>query len=172
MPHSLEAQRFSEDQLPLVRGFRCSTAIWCNLATQFISSDETVRGSALWSINHFGNEVFLYFDETHFVGFGSLGVANWRIPPPNGPRTRLAYIPQIAIATAFQGGPQGAPKEQRYSHQMMRDLIGRALLIPDVDSLTLRVHPRNTGAIRLYESFDFHRLDELDGMVRMIRVLR
>lgn len=172
MPHSLEAAHFSEDFLPIVQEFSCTTAIWCRLAAQFIASAETHKGSALWSINHRGNAVVLYFDDGRLIGFGSLGVTNWHIPPPDGPPTRLAYIPQIAIATEFQGQPADVPKDQKYSRQIMRDIIGRALQIPDVDSISLRVHPENACAIRLYESFDFHRLDDFDGMVRKIRILR
>ena len=56
----------------------------------------------------------------------------------------------------FHGEPVGAPKSERYSSQILGDLIGKAKSIkPKVPWLGLFVHPENIGAIKLYERHHF-----------------
>jgi ribosomal protein S18 acetylase RimI-like enzyme len=172
MPHILHAKPFDEQKLAEVQGFDCGDNEWCPELNDWIKGARDKEHSALWSIANKGNEVFLYYDETKLVGFGSLGFTSWRIPPPKGPPQEMAYIPMVAMDKQFHGGPKGVPREERYSHQIIRDLIARAKARPENVALALHVNPKNGAAIALYSHFNFQRLDEFKGMVRMILALK
>lgn len=164
MPHQLEKQAFADSDANRVRDFECGEEVWAEAASIWINT------KAQQAISR-GNRVWLYLDGNDLVAFGSLGKTTWPDPPP---RREYAYIPQLAIASQFQGGPRGVEREQKYSHQIMRDLIGEALLIGP-NELALRVHEDNLPAIRLYETFDFHALPRRsrdNDYIRMIRLLR
>jgi len=96
-----------------------------------------------------GTRVFLYFNEAEsLVGFSALGLTRW----PHYP-TAIAILVQIAIQREFQGKPDGT-NEQKYSRQIMGDVIMRAHAL-DCDWLVLTVDPRNLAAINLYRSYQF-----------------
>lgn len=161
MPHELEVLPFSADVAHLVQNFDCGPSIWAQAASRWIANGlEAVQR---------GNGVWLYLDGSEVVGFGSLGKTSWPDPPPT---REYAYIPQLAVASKFQGGPP--PPSQKYSHQIMVDLIARALLLGP-DELALRVHEDNDAGIRLYTRFDFAQFPRRarDGnYIRMVRELR
>jgi len=59
------------------------------------------------------------------VGFGALNETRWkRWPPPDGPRSRLLYIPQLGIDVHFHGKPEDP--NWRFSNQIMEHLIYEA----------------------------------------------
>jgi ribosomal protein S18 acetylase RimI-like enzyme len=173
MPNTLETVEFSDQLLHLVQGFNCGDDPWAVAASEWISGPCSATYSALQSIADRGNSVWLYYDGPNLIGFGSLGESEWPDMPPSGNREYFSYIPQLAIASNFQSCPKNCPAEQRYSHQIMSDLIGRALLASH-EVLGLHVHEQNLPAIRLYQAFDFHVLPpcKKPGQLRMIRLLR
>ncbi len=106
----------------------------------------------------FGNpkyetSIWLYYDpEGRIVGFGSLGLTRWSDPYPRGPWRDLSVIPALAIQAEFQHLPRGQNDDDNpsFSHQILSDLLGKALLQAP-DSVVLLVHRDNYKAIRLYE---------------------
>jgi ribosomal protein S18 acetylase RimI-like enzyme len=170
MPHILHAKHFNEQKLAEVQAFDCGDDEWCPELNEWIKGDKGTKGSALWTIPNRQNEVFLYYDYNELVGYGSLGFTTWRKPAPEIP---MAYIPMVAMDKRFHGQPAGIQGAEKYSHQIMKDLIARAKLRPEQFlSLALHVHPNNKPAIALYDHFNFKRLDEFRGLVRMILAMR
>jgi ribosomal protein S18 acetylase RimI-like enzyme len=137
MPIILATLPFDETKLPLVQDFKCGDDTWAK------HSAEWIKSNAIKSIRRFRtNRVWLYLDtQQNVVGFGSLGETTWPWPLPDGPRTSLAYIPQMAVHSDFQKQPVGVG-ETKYCKQILRDLIAKAMLLGP-DKLVLHVHPDN-----------------------------
>ncbi len=139
--------------------------------SEWIKSPPTAR---------FGNSkhdtaVWLYFHpDGQVVGFGSLGKTRWTDPYPNGPWRDLSIIPALAIRTEFQHLPrnQGDEDNPSFSHQILGDLLGKALLQAP-DFVVLCVHQDNHKAISLYQRFGFAFMPGPDPIhKRMLRRLR
>jgi ribosomal protein S18 acetylase RimI-like enzyme len=102
-----------------------------------------------------GTRVWIYrLEDGTTVGFGSLGKTRWTWPEGEEPANpELSIIPALAIAMAFQGGPQAGTGE-RFSTQIMDHLVAEAYR-DDTDYLVLEVHCQNARALKLYESYSF-----------------
>jgi len=144
----------------IVRDFSCGSEYWATAASDWIRGERVVNSMAR------GTRVWLYkLSSSDLVGFGSLGRTGWKVLP----REKLAFIPQLAIQTAFQGRkPSDAPPEERFAHQIMKHLLGEASKQPDVSFVVLEVHQENSKAISLYQQYDFVMLSvpvvkEFDG---------
>ena len=142
------------DQEELV-GFSCGDSTQGKFCTQWILGsdvfDSMKRGTTVWLFRN---------QEGKVVGYGSLGIVRWRWPlsDPEGKYTKNLYIPMLGIDKNFQGQPTDT--EWRFSHQIMNHLIAAAYEINQqldnpLDWVLLMVAPDNTGAIKLYEHFDF-----------------
>jgi len=155
---TLEPRPFTAALHAAVQGFDCGSESWERAMALWITGQEAID-----SITNRGTQVFLYYDGSNqLVGFGSIGTTHWSWPPPNGRRTELAIIPALAVQKRFWGHPKGrsvAPSD-KYSRQILSDLIGRAKLLP-VTALALFVHKDNTHAIALYREIEFERVGEL-----------
>lgn len=164
----IEVAEFSPEHLRsrCVQGFECGDTLWAQHAAKWIKSAPPFEG-ALKSIRDRGNVVWLYFalanaiDEKHLVGFSSLGVIRWPIPPPDGPKRDVGFIPMLAVASAFQGKPNGADGKH-YSHFIMEDVIRKARA-RKYRELCLFAHEDNVRAIKLYEEFGFEVIQSSDG---------
>lgn len=115
------------------------------------------------SARSMGVEVWLYWNTAgDCVGFGSVGETGFKQVPPQNSRTEgnFVNIPALGLRTEFQGEPKDAPKELRYSRQIMQHLIERARRWPgELPALRLYVHPENVKAIRFYPTFGFVRTE-------------
>jgi len=167
MPRTLIAEEFNGGKLGKVAGFDCGHESWSQYAANWIQAPAGKPG-AIQSIADRGTQVFLYFDEDsdQLVGFGSLGETKW----PNFP-DRVTLIPQLAIQLAFHGQPQGIG-ETKFSHQLLDDLIARAITRPP-RHLVLTVDPGNDKARRLYLDFQFTELTDRSprGHIKMALLL-
>jgi RimJ/RimL family protein N-acetyltransferase len=65
----------------------------------------------------------------------------------------------VAIQRPYQGKPRWATKEEKYSGQIMYDLIEQARGY-GLPNLVLYVDPRNDSAKRLYRKWGFVRIGE------------
>jgi ribosomal protein S18 acetylase RimI-like enzyme len=167
---------FSVDYLDGVQDFQCGSEGWGMAAADWIKAAPPFDG-ALSSIEKYHNTVWLHFidvpslNESHLVGFSSLGVTKMAVPYPDGSRRHVQYIPMLAIASAFQGKTidDGG---RRYSEAILEHVIAAASLLEPKD-LCLQVHADNLRAISLYSRFDFHVIGEPDGrnMLRMLKRL-
>ncbi len=128
----------------------------------------------------FGNSkhetsIWLYYHpDGRIVGFGSLGLTRWTDPYPDGEWKDLSIIPALAIQTEFQHLPRDHDAEDNpsFSHQIVGDLLGKALLQAP-DFVVLCVHHDNRKAIRLYKHFGFKFMPGPDPIhKRMLRRLR
>ncbi|MEX2176863.1 MAG: GNAT family N-acetyltransferase [Pirellulaceae bacterium] len=168
MPYTLIAEEFGESKLGKVAGVHCGNEPWALFAAQWIQAPQDMHG-ALKSIAQWGNKVWLYFDadSDQLVGFGSLGSAVW----PNYQPHAVSIIPQLAIHANFHGKPLGAG-EIRFSHQLLDDLIARAIAL-EPRRLVLTVDPGNEKARYLYREFGFEELPDLSprGHVKMTLLL-
>jgi len=170
----LRVVEFSAVDLPHVQAFDCGDNDWSLLAARWIKSAPPFPG-ALKSIEDHGNAVWLYFldavDEEFLVGFTSLGQTRWPLPPPDGPRRNVGFIPMLAVASAFQGKPTAAARG-RYVDEMLEHLIEQALR-QEYRELCLFVHKDNQRAIRLYERYGFAALGTEDdrGNLKMLKLL-
>ncbi len=160
MANVLEPREFTEANLAEVKDFYCGDQEWESAMADWI------RNSAIASMAKYGSKVWLYYaDGNELVGFGSLGESRWG---RKAEQFRLAIIPALAIQFQFRRKPD-ADKQNRYSHQIMRDLIERALPLGH-QMLGLFVHPKNIGAINLYRDFNFTLIERgANGYDKMAR---
>jgi ribosomal protein S18 acetylase RimI-like enzyme len=170
----LRIVQFSAQHLSQVQQFECGPEDWSRLAERWIRSVPPFPG-ALKSIQDQGNSVWLYYldamDEESFVGFASLGVTTWRIPPPDGPKRDAGFIPMFAVATSFQGKPSPAG-QKRYSQQILEHVLDEARK-RGFREVALFVHENNRRAMRLYEKCGFQAIGGRDerGNLRMLKLL-
>lgn len=139
----LVPQEITKDGLKAILLFPCGDSVWAVAAANWITQD-----SASISMDK-GTRIWLYHDEI-LVGYGSLGFTRWK----EVPRKKLALIPSLAILLEFQRKPEGVPKEQRYSRQLINHLIKEAVK-SDAEYMVLEVHENNEGAIKLYKEVGF-----------------
>jgi len=149
---TLEVVSFDHSMFSLVAGFDSGDEPWQReLSTWLLeeSPKEMERGTKVWLYLNSSSEI---------VGYGSLGTTRWKYPTADSKRTPIALIPAVAIQRRFQGQPSGAPRESRFSSQILRHLILEAKSWPgQPEVLGLYVHPDNHGAIKLYQRFEFEK---------------
>ena len=89
------------------------------------------------------------------------------------PKIPVTLIIWLAIAKQFQGLPKG-PREERYSVQIIDDLVAEALESRDAHPIVrLCVHAENQKAIALYQWYGFtEELDDFTDRDTGIRYLR
>ncbi len=149
----LYADKFTEADRGDLVGFSCGESKSGKFCTEWI-----MGSGAFDSINR-GSSVWLYrIKAGQVVGYGSLGLVNWRWPLPDGKYTRLLYIPMLGIDQSFHGRP--LDPEWRYSRQIMKHLVAEAFRMngerkKPSEYLLLLVDPTNQAAIRFYERFGF-----------------
>jgi Acetyltransferase (GNAT) family len=163
MSQNLVRDPFTEAHWDEVQAFDCGSMPW-----ELEVSDWLKRpigtDSALTAIHNAENpcRVWLYrLEDGRLVGFGALGYSKWRWTKKKDPYVPLTVIIWCGIQKEFKGLPDG-PKPDRYSHQIMDNLITEAL--DDAAThpiLGLVVRPENIGAIKLYKEYEF--IDDLDA---------
>lgn len=157
-PYQLYADELTDDDRADLPYLNCGEEPWSRAATEW------VLGSDVWqSMQKHGTRVWLYRNDSNVVvGFGSLGIARRRWPPPNGECSNLLIIPMIGLDYRFQGQPPD--KQFRYSNQIVSHLRFEAIQLLDEHSmagrstlplLSLYVHRDNRRAVRLYEKSGF-----------------
>jgi ribosomal protein S18 acetylase RimI-like enzyme len=172
----LTAVDFSAPYLSRVRDFECGEEPWAVMAANWIKQAPPFDG-ALKSMAKHGNCVWLHFLETpgtaeqHLVGFSSLGVTRWSIPPPDGPKRTVGFIPMLAIASAFQGKRIGETAV-RYSDAMVQHVVDKARERA-YRELCLFVDANNAKATSLYTRCGFVVLGGRDhrNLLRMLKRL-
>jgi hypothetical protein len=115
-PHQLYATDFTEaDQARLV-GFSCGDELWSKHVAEWILGSDVLdsmkRGTRVWLFETAAGDV---------VGFGSIGMSEWRWPPPNGDKATIVLIPMLGIDARFRGEPPDP--DWRYSRQIMSHLV-------------------------------------------------
>lgn len=151
---------FIEEDLPAVQGFACGAEPWEVYLARWITNTTTNEKSVIEHL-HDDTQVWLYLTEQgDIVGYGSLGITTWKYPAPFGSEeATIAVIPAIAVSSTFQGKPPGDWR-QRYSTQILSDLIATATQdyqtgkFPD-PVLGLFVDSRNIRAKKLYSRIGF-----------------
>src|SRR3990172_3201822 len=127
----------------LFAAFDCGTTLPAQLAAEWIKGPMAIR-----SLRR-GNKIWAYFGSSDaLVGFGSLGTTKWSMPPPDGEKIELAFIPMLAIALEFQGKPVGCRCRDRFSGQLLSDLISKAAAL-QLPLLGLFCDPANVKAMAL-----------------------
>ena len=158
-PHQLFAVEFTEADQPRLVNFSCGDAVWARHVAEWI------RGSDVLDSIKKGTKVWLFETaDDEIVGFGSVGPARWRWPPPDGSYTRLLLVPMLGLDIRFQGQPPNP--ELRFARQIMSHIISEAHAISQeagksgkpIDWLVLLVHRENQRAIRFYEKCGFEQI--------------
>ena len=162
--HQLFADPFSTADQSELAGLHCGDAPWSRAASEWIQGSEVCD-----SIEKNHTQVWIFRDKSGaVVGFGSLNETRWKKwPPPDGPRKRLLYIPQLGIDVQFHGKPEDP--NWRFSNQIMEHLIYEARQLAKqirdskpaskhVELLFLHVHKENVAAQRVYQRFEFERV--------------
>ena len=145
----LVAHEFTRNDLHEVQTFECGTQPWELILADWIRGEGVVQSMSR------GTQVWLYkTPDGTLIGYGSLGKTRWKWPEPDSPYVRFSIIPALAVKTPFQGQPANVPKSERYSTQIMDDLLRRSIE-HDTDFVVLEVHNRNARAIQFYRSYGF-----------------
>jgi ribosomal protein S18 acetylase RimI-like enzyme len=106
--------------------------------------------------------------EEYIVGFSSLGTTTWKVPPPDGDRRTLGYIPMLALASGFQG--KQCSSGRRYSDLIMEHLL-TASQQQGFREVGLLVDPDNQKALCLYRRFGFTDAGRYKRNICMIKSL-
>lgn len=163
MAETLTRHPFTKADLRDVQDFDCGDEPHeLEVSNWLKGSDEQGVDSALNSIAHLEKpgRVWLYRHGDQIVGFGSLARTEWRWPGKNNdPKLPLSIIIWVGVQKRFWGMPAG-PKENRFSAQILDDLVAEAQLDAKTHPiLGLFVHKDNARAIRFYKEAGFS--DEL-----------
>ena len=179
MADSLTKHLFTADDWADVQDFDCGDEPYEKEVSDWLKGpDDPTVDSALASIKHpeKPGRVWLYRSAGDIVGFGALAKTDWRWPGKNNdPKLPLSIIIWVAVQKKYWGQPEG-PKEERYSAQILDDLVAEA----EQDGKThpvlgLFVHKDNQRAIKFYKEAGFS--DELvqrvekTGLYKMFVVL-
>jgi ribosomal protein S18 acetylase RimI-like enzyme len=170
----LIAVDFSARHLSGVQEFECGEEPWAVMAADWIKQAPPFDG-ALKSMAKHGNSVWLHLldpppaAKEQLVGFSSLGLTRWCIPPPDGPKREIGLIPMLAIASAYQGKRIG---EIRYSDAIIQHVVDKARQ-RTYRELCLFVDADNKKAISLYNRFGFAVIGATDNrnLLRMLKHL-
>jgi hypothetical protein len=147
---------FSDSLLPEVADFDCGAEPYETEVADWIQAPRG-KGGALDDMANNKTQVWLYRTAANeLVGYGSLGQTAWRWNnPKKGPWVPIHVIPFLGVQTPFKKQPPG-PKDQRYSHRILDDLIYKAVTHLDKRRLLgLCVDPKNEPAIAFYKCFNF-----------------
>lgn len=141
---------------PLVCDFDCGSELHQTEVADFIRGEWKVA-EQYWTMTWiYTNRVRGDDGRLAVVGFSSLGPTNWNYPTKKSRKTPVLVIPNLAIAKAYWGGPEGCDRDSRYSPQIMAHVLEQAALWPvPMPAVGLFVHPENAAAIRLYTHYDF-----------------
>ena len=159
MSESLTRHTFSANDLPDVQDFHCGDEPYEKEVAEWLKGP-AVEGvdSAINSIVHPDkpSRVWLYKIGKKIVGFGSLAKSEWRWPGKNNDGfVPLSVIIWIGVQKEFWGKPEG-PKDERYSAQILDDLLAEAEAEAKTHSvLGLFVHKDNKRAIKFYKDSGF-----------------
>ena len=165
----LSADEFTVADQAEMSGLHCGDEPWSRAATEWIQGS-----SVLDSIEKQKTKVWIFRDaQDAIVGFASMNQTGWkRWPPPDGPRSRLLYIPQLGIDKQFHGKPDDP--DWRYSNQILNHLIFEAQEAAKeiketkkpkkhVEQIFLHVHKDNVAAQKVYQRFDFELLEGFES---------
>lgn len=156
---------FDAELLPLVSDFNCAAEeppkLWEEEINEWIRMEPVAEDGALFWMEK-GTQVWLYTnEEDETVGYGSLCESRWPDPAIVEKRTKIkrvpiSLIPAVGLDRRFQGGPEGAAQDERYSTKILRHLLQEACKHSNRQPfLGLYVHPQNERAIRLYRREHF-----------------
>ena len=152
MAQDLRVQLFLRRYYADVQNFSCGVDPWQVEVAQWIKAES--QDNALNRMTE-GTEVWLYRNAAgEVVGYGSLGKTEWRWPPPTGSWEVVSIIPYFGVQTRFQGEPRGAPRNERFAYQIVRDLVVKAIR-HGTRILGLFVDGDNKRAIKFYEQAGF-----------------
>lgn len=150
----------------VVAEFDCGQEEWQLAVSNWIKGTDPTD-AAVTDIATRGTQVWLYWDEQeNLVGFGSLGLHHWTLPPYGKKKVPVVIIPSVAVAMAYWGQPPDDP----YSLQIMDDLHDEAQRYVETHrALVLCVHPANARAIKFYRRYGFAVIEPplSDGHLRM-----
>jgi ribosomal protein S18 acetylase RimI-like enzyme len=151
--YRLSIVEFSAEHQQLVQGFVCGQEEWELPLAAWITGPEVLEDMDAPR----ETKVWLYTRRGKVVGYGSVG-KTWRPFPIGGKSYNwVALIPMVAIQTPYQGKPGLAAKAEKYSGQILYDLIEQSREY-GLDMLLLYVDPRNIKAKALYRKWDFELL--------------
>lgn len=155
---AIERTLFSKEHLGKVAGFYCGDSVSAEYAAEWIASTPPQR-CGLKSMKDFGTNIWLYTESTAVVGFGSCGLNKVDGSPQ-------AFIPMIAISDSFQG--KKTADGTRYSRFILENILKECCEL-STSRVYLFVHPTNTKAVHLYESYGFKAIgDPINhGNIRM-----
>lgn len=169
---ALKSELFDASKLPLPDSFDCGGCDFGKIATAWIKCADPTD-SALEDMRSRQTAVFLYFeDDGTLVGFGSIGLTTYKV---NRVKQTWSIIPHLGIDARFRKKPDNGPWQDRYASQIVFDLIESCIAEHATETLTLKVHKDNAGAIRLYEKHGFSWYDgkiDARGYRRMTGSLR
>ena len=176
MAESPTRHPFSAADLPDVQDFYCGDEHYEKEVADWIKGTE--GDCAVNSIVHpkKPSRVWLYKAGEKIVGFGSLAQSKWYWPGnKTDPEMNLSVIIWVGVQKEFWGKPEG-PKEERYSAQILDDLLAEA----DASAKThpilgLYVHKDNGRAIKFYKDSGFndelvHPVEKETGEVKYLKM--
>lgn len=160
----MEVQPFSPEMHSSldVQAFECGDEEWAAVMAAYLKAPPDEFGAAKHVAEN-GYNVWLYYEGDNLVGFGSIGTFRWTI---NRKKFRVSFLQACAVATEFQGKPQG-DQQDRYSWRILSDIAAREKE-RGRRFLGLHVDKRNLPAIRFFQDFGFEHVEELDRVHRMI----
>lgn len=172
MPDVLTPVPFSLDMLWRVQDFECGGAPWEKEVSDWIKG-VPMRDDLRSCLENPARETRVWLYENRagsVVGFSSLGVSTWPYPGLDDVTIRIGIVPNVAVASAFQGHPQGEG-ETKYACQIMDHIVAEAER-SRYTHLGLFVHKKNERARRFYDKLGFVELPSRRGKyVRMIIAL-
>jgi len=150
MPDQLTSERYTEEKSALVADFFFGNEEYETEIETWIKGEE-VR-DALERQAH----VLLYRVDGELAGYGCVGEMRRSWPPQDrrADKIDVSVIPALGVLPAFQGKPLGVDYTERYSYQIIQDLIAIAAEYGH-KILVLYVHPENAKAIAFYERLGF-----------------
>lgn len=159
--------RFYKSMIPTIRHLWCGDADYATEATLWIHGLETP--SVRSELNK-GTDVWVYRNQSgETVGFGSLGLTEWRIA---GQLVTVQYLPMLGVFTDHQGCPPEESGSPKYCYQIVDHLVDEAEeRAEEYPLLWLSVHPENAKAIRVYTNSGFEWAEDVGGFSRMFLVL-
>ena len=154
---ALKSDLFDASKLPLPASFDCGGCDFGKIATAWIKCVDPTD-SAIADMAARQTAVFLYFeDDGTIVGFGSVGLTTYTVKHV---KHTWSIIPHLGIDARFRKKPDNIPWQERYASQIVYDLIETCREEHGTDTLTLKVHQANLGAISLYEKHGFTSFDK------------